>query len=149
MCECKPDVKNHVYEFLHDDYYIHTLLSREKTLEHRILKTKIIIHVLKPRCSFELNAWSRTCFPEDFLNRKAVALSCSGFTLSLHYRPKPMRNQKQKLIGGKSYTNILGGGERGMSVKYYFLQYQFSTAWDLHLPKYSYKKAMSDNPQCW
>lgn len=58
-----------------------------------------------------------------------------------------MRSQKQKLIEGKSYANVcLGWGV--VSVKVYCLQYWFSTAGDLHLAKYPYKKEMSDNSQC-
>lgn len=31
MCECKLNAKNHAYELLNYDYYIHILISREYT----------------------------------------------------------------------------------------------------------------------
>lgn len=66
--------------------YMHKLIGREKTLEHRFLKTEIITHILKPQCSLKLNYLSRASFLGDFLKRKTDAFSCSGFTLSLHYK---------------------------------------------------------------
>jgi len=64
MCECKPDVKNHVYELLYNDYYIHMLIGRDKALEHRILKADIVT-VMKVTMIFLIK-----CFKQNFLSRR-------------------------------------------------------------------------------
>lgn len=66
-----------------------------------------------------------------------------------------LRNQKQKLIEVKTYAGMCWG-KGGHSckfllpaAKFYCLQHQFSIAGELPLPRYSYKKGISGNSQCW